>query len=369
MSNLVKHTEFNLDEKKASNIEKSFLPKVEEKEGYEKVYKQIINAEINKETCNSASDLRKKLVKVRTGIGKIHKAEKNYFLQAGKFVDAIKNRLTEPVVQMEEKLSDIENYYENLEKERLQKLQNDRAELLSKYLEDASERDLSSMDDDVWEAYLSTKKKEYEDRIEAERKAEEERQRQQKLQDELNQRQKEIAPYAFFSETDVKLGMSEKEYQSILKKAKDAKAKDDAEKEKQRKENERLKAEAEAERKRQAEIEAKRKKKIEEERKAREAKERKEREKYEAKLKAEREHREKLEREAEEHRLEEEKAKAEAEAKKQAELKKGDADKVKDLINDLENLKTKYQFKSKKYKSKYSDVGQLIDKTINFINK
>jgi len=53
----------------------------------------------------------------------------------------------------------------------------------------------------------------------------------------------------------------------------------------------------------------------------------------------------------------------------EAELNKGDAAKVKDLIADLESLKTKYSFKSAKNKKMYSDVNLLIDKVINHIHK
>ncbi len=50
------------------------------------------------------------------------------------------------------------------------------------------------------------------------------------------------------------------------------------------------------------------------------------------------------------------------------ELNKGDTDKVKDLINDLKSLKTKYSFKYSKNKNMYSDVNTLIDKVINHIS-
>lgn len=66
----------------------------------------------------------------------------------------------------------------------------------------------------------------------------------------------------------------------------------------------------------------------------------------------------------------EEKRKAdEAEANLQAELLKGDTDKFNDLIHDLENLKTKYTFKSEKNKKKYSDVGILLEKIINHLKQ
>ncbi|MCP4053734.1 MAG: hypothetical protein GY739_11845, partial [Mesoflavibacter sp.] len=99
---------------------------------------------------------------------------------------------------------------------------------------------------------------------------------------------------------------------------------------------------------------------------------------YEAKLKAEREAKEKIKREEREKRekLEaelkakedaEQKAKEEKEKQLQDELNKGDSDKVKDLIIDLESLKTKYSFKSSKNVNMYKDVGLLIDKVVNHI--
>lgn len=67
-------------------------------------------------------------------------------------------------------------------------MQHDRAEKLSIYLEDAYERSLSSMDEDVWIAYFESKKKEHEDRIAAENKAEEERIAREKAEAEERER-------------------------------------------------------------------------------------------------------------------------------------------------------------------------------------
>lgn len=61
------------------------------------------------------------------------------------------------------------------EQERLRKLQEERASLISPYMEDAQSVDFGSMQDDVWEAYFSTKKKNHEDMLAAKKKAEEEK--------------------------------------------------------------------------------------------------------------------------------------------------------------------------------------------------
>lgn len=78
---------------------------------------------------------------------------------------------------------------------------------------------------------------------------------------------------------------------------------------------------------------------------------------------------ERLKAEAEKAKKQAEAAKKQAEAAKQAELNKGDAAKVKDLISDLEALKTKYTFKSAKNQQMYDNVGTLIDKVVLYINQ
>ena len=53
----------------------------------------------------------------------------------------------------------------------------------------------------------------------------------------------------------------------------------------------------------------------------------------------------------------------------QAELSKGDAERIIDLIADLTGLKTKYVFQSKKNQKMYSDVATLLGRVIEHIKK
>ena len=328
---LIKAEEYGLDPQKGQELTIGLEPIRLERNALIEEYKEVSKLELTEENLGKFKNLRLKIAKNRTqGINKWHKTNKEFFLTGGRFVDAIKNKENAINEEMEAKLLKAEKHFENLEKERLEKIQNERVSLLSQYMEDSHLNNLSSMEPDVWEAYLSTKKKAHLDRLEAERKAEEERQ--------------------------AKLESERKEQERI------------------RRENERLKAEAEerekkireAEEKRQAE-EAKRIAKEEAERQKREEEARKELEKKEAQLRKEREAREKLEREAKERKEAEEKALREAEEKRQAELNKGDAEKVNQLIEDLNALKTKYEFKSAKNKKTYKNVGGLLDKVINYI--
>jgi hypothetical protein len=340
---IVKAEEFGLEKNQVSSVDLAFSEKVKERELISEIYGQLIKKDINAEVAKEARELRLKAVKIKSSIASIHKSQKEYALAFGKYCDAWKRKETEPIQQIIDGAMEIEKFEEIQRQKKLDELQKQRVEILSQYVDDANERDLSSMETDVWEAYLMAKKNKYEARIEAERKAEEERIAKEKAEAE--------------------------------------------ERERMRIENEKLKKEAEdrerlakIESEQRAKEEAKRKAIEEAERKKREEEERKQKEVYEANLKAEREEKERIEREE---RLKREKLEAEIkaqkeaeakrlaeiEAKRQEELNKGDNEKVIDLISDLNNLKTKYEFKSNKNKKMYFDVSVLIDKVINHINK
>ena len=141
--------EFGLKEENVKNIEKAFLPKIAEREGLEIIYKELISSEITEELCNRAKETRNQLVKVRTGIAQVHKTQKAFFLASGKFVDAWKNKETLPVVQMEEKLLELEKHFENIEKERIQKLQESRMLELEKFEPDYVSDELVMMTENV----------------------------------------------------------------------------------------------------------------------------------------------------------------------------------------------------------------------------
>jgi len=304
-----------IEKSKAEAIRATFEPMVAMLREFEDAYNSVITAskkEVTKELTNTAKRLRLDIGKVRIEAEKLRKEQKEEYLRAGKAIDAVNNILRWAVTDKENRLKEIEDYFEIQDQLRLEKLQADRAEKLSKYVEDAHERNLASMDEDVWKAYFSTKKQEYEDRIAAEKKAEEDRKENKRLDKIENARRLEIAPYSDFIKKealpDIR-NMDEKRYQSFLNGFKHRKAEYDTEQERIRKENERIRKEQETERK-----------KVEAERKARDEKQRKEREAFEAKLKKERKERQKAEaeikakkeaEEAERKKVEEEKRKAE----------------------------------------------------------
>lgn len=334
----------SIEKSKADQIRATFAPMVQMLKSFEKAFSEIIKEsekEITNEITSKAKRLRLDIGKVRIKAEKLRIDQKAEYLRAGQAIDGVNNILKWAVVEKENRLKEIEDYFEIQERARLEKLQNERAEKLSLYVEDAYDRALSILADDEFDALLTVKKQQYNDRIAAEKKAEEDRIAKEKAEAE--------------------------------------------ERERIRIENERLKKEAE-EREKKAEIERKkreaedriRKEKEEKERLEIEAQRQKERAEYESKIKAEqeemervakieREKREKAESELKAKIQAEEKAKKEADELLQNELKKNDAEKIASLITDLNLLKTKYEFKSAKYKKMYLNVGQYFDKVIEYI--
>lgn len=271
--------EFGLSDNQAAQVEAAFRPMLEKMVGLEDEYNRVVSLPITPETIKEAHDLRMEYVRIRTGTAKIHKNAKAFYLAGGRFVDGWKNAQHFASQGKEEKLKAIEDYYENLERERIAKLQAERASTLQEYEPGYIPEDLGKMEAEVWDKYLLGVKLAYDQRIEAERKAEEERIAKEKAEAE--------------------------------------------EREKIRQENERLKAEAEA-----------REKEVAEE-KAKAAAERAE---LEAKAKAEAEARAKLEAEARE-RAAAEKRKQEEERRlrEQAEAAP-DVEKIKAFASEIESV-------------------------------
>jgi len=240
--------EFKLEIAKATSIMSAFNEKATERDILLANSVVVLSKEITPELSKEARELRLKLVPIRTGIDKIHKVEKDFYLQAGKFVDAIKNKLQQPIVQREEQLKHIEEHFDRIEKERLEALQIERADLLRPYSDKADELDLVSMDQEVFEAFLSARKLTFE----AEQKrlaAEEEKYKAIVLKQKLEiERKIEIGAYSPFIEnynTIILSDLTDKEFKVLLTSGKKSFETDQKEKEKIAKENEKLKKELE----------------------------------------------------------------------------------------------------------------------------
>jgi len=193
-------------------------------EELETEYNDIIKLTPTIENCKKAKELRLKLVKVRTGTAEIHKKAKSYYLNGGRAVDAFKNVVTFAIEGKETELEKLEKHFENIEKERLEKLQQERIELISQYVPDSQYLQLATMPDDVWNAYFETKKKEYNDKIEAEKKVESDRLESIRIEKE-NQEKIRIENEKLKKEADLREAQMKKEREESEAKQKELEAK------------------------------------------------------------------------------------------------------------------------------------------------
>lgn len=353
---LVDPKEFGIEEGKALVIANSFSTKQAELLSYQSAYDEIIKSELTIEISKKAKELGNKLVKVRTGIAAIHKVEKAFYLAGGKFVDALKNKLTMNVEQMEEKLEAIEQHFVKLEADRKAKLKADRLELLLPYDVDTEYVSIEEMTEDQFTGFLSNNKLAFETkkenerlaelaRIEADKKAEAERLERERLEAERIESQR-LENDRLKKEAEQR----EKELEAERKRLAAEQAKKDAE---QKAELERL-AKEQAEKDRLAKIESDRLAKIAADEKAKS-------DKLAAELKAKQE--------AEDLALANKKARIEAEenekiAKEKAAFLAPDKDKVRKLYDELLAIKMP-EVQSEEAKA----IIKLVSESIEIIRK
>lgn len=168
MSNIIKvdPKQFGVAEAKAQEIELAFTPMVEAMEALEPDLEAFINSldvVPTEEECATAAGFLKQYVSIRTATAAAHKEQKAVFLNAGRFVDGLKNSQKKVSDNIEAELTRIKMFHINLEKGRLTKLHNDRADEISKYLlPGAPKTDYSLMSEDVWKTFLAGTKVAYE---------------------------------------------------------------------------------------------------------------------------------------------------------------------------------------------------------------
>lgn len=270
-------SKYGLTETKAAEIEAAFRPMLETMTALETEFNAVITLPLEDvDSCAKAKTLRLKYVKVRTGTAAIHKEMKAYYLSGGRACDGWKNAQLHASEGNEAKLMEREKHFENIEKARVEKLQEERAAELEKIGADFIPPALGEMAEDVWAHFVHGVELSAKHRREAEEKAEAELIAKAKAEAEEHER--------------IRL-----ENEQLKKEAEENRiAEEKAQAERDRVEAERV-AKLKAERIAFEKKEQKRIAKESAERKAIEDERRKEREAAERKLKAEREERERLE--------------------------------------------------------------------------
>lgn len=335
--------QFGLQKKEASNIEKAFEPKIKEREILSAQYGELVKKDINLEICTQATELRRKLVKVRTGISDIHKSQKSFFLAAGKFVDAWKNKETLPVTQMEDGLRKIENHFEAIEEQKREKIRQERNAELEQYEYIYDAGDVAGLDDILWGHFMRGIKADYEEKKAEEAKVEKQRIEEQRIS-KLNteRRQGVIDLWQFMPEENKEVNFGTWEdtmWDELVNYLVLEKAVYDKEQKRIKAENEKLKKEAELKRiaNEKAEIERQRLANIEQEKRDEADRKRfvKEQREHKEKMRLKKELGDRIEAERKQKQIEVDQLKSDADAKRKAELAP-DKERMTNWIADME---------------------------------
>lgn len=173
---IVNPAEFGIEETKANELTIGLKTILAEREMLIDAYNDVICLEITLENLETFKSLRLKIRDNRTkGIEKWHTVNKAYFLAGGRFCDAIKNKEASINDGMEEKLAAAEKHFENLEKERLLVIHNERVGKLSPFGYEIGNTDFASMDENMFNAILTGAETNHKAKLESELKAEQTR--------------------------------------------------------------------------------------------------------------------------------------------------------------------------------------------------
>ncbi len=226
---LVNPKEYGLEESKALELTSGLTTILTERETLKNAYIDVIDLDINEDNLEVFKELRLKIRDNRTkGIEKWHKVTKDFFLSGGRFIDSIKNKESLENERMESALLEKEKHFENLEKERLKSIHNERVNKLLRFGYDIGTIDFSAMDENMFSAILLGAETNHNNKIEAARLAEEQRLEALRIEAEDKENQR-LEMERLRSENEIKEKQIELERIEALKKEQELKAKADAE--------------------------------------------------------------------------------------------------------------------------------------------
>lgn len=267
--------QYGLQESKAKDIQKLYLPMIEMIGNIEEEFNEIVSMEQSPEAAKLARNLRLRIVPVRTRADESRKQAKEEYIRANGAIQGAYNTFEYAVKSKEEKLKAIEEFEAREEEVRIHELSLERSDKLEQY-EMYNVQGLGEMDELVFNNLIAGAKATLEAKQEAERKAEEERKEEIRKKELHSKRKEMLLPYWDFVPSDKReedfSTFTEAEFNKRFEFSKAAKKDYDKDQEKIRKENERLREEADIVRKIELKKEIERKAKDEKERKEMEAK-------------------------------------------------------------------------------------------------
>jgi DNA repair exonuclease SbcCD ATPase subunit len=166
-----------LEPEKAARIQSVFVPHDGDLQQVELIYTDLIAQPLSPQTAKEAGEMRKVIKAIKSRATKLHKSEKAYYLNAGRFVDALKNRFVTRIDLMEDRLEKIENYAYYEQQERVAKLRDTRLTEIMPYLE-TYPSGIEHMAEDVYQMTLEGAKVAYAARIERAKQEQEQREKE-----------------------------------------------------------------------------------------------------------------------------------------------------------------------------------------------
>lgn len=133
------------------------------------------------EDSKKASEIRKKMVKIRTSSEKEKDARKKSLLTEGNLIQSAYNLIKNACEMKEESLAKVEKYQELLRAAELERITNARMEQLAQYECNTDRSLVGQMSDETFAQFLAGAKATYEQKKEDERKAEEARLEAEKI--------------------------------------------------------------------------------------------------------------------------------------------------------------------------------------------
>lgn len=174
---LVKIIETNeLETLKSKFILDSFIGFFDKAKSYEESAKKIVITDVSQtEEMKEARAIRLEVKSIRTNAENVRKQLKEQSLREGKAIDGIANVIKALTVPIEEYLEGQEKFIERMEEEKKAKLERERINLLTPYVDDVGFYNLKEMSQQGFEQLLESSKIAHKAKLAAEKKAEEDR--------------------------------------------------------------------------------------------------------------------------------------------------------------------------------------------------
>lgn len=189
-------SEFGLADNTAVGMLMGLVPTLAERNILIEAYAEAVKLELTKENIIYLKELKGKIVKNRTqGLDVWQKKEKRFYLDGGKFIQTIYNKEILVNQQMEEKLEEAIKREENIEKERINKLVQERAESIALYVEDPLVYNLGILDDVAFENLKKGLELGYQAKLQQEKDAKEKEEKEKQASILREQRKNELLPY------------------------------------------------------------------------------------------------------------------------------------------------------------------------------